>query len=279
VQSGGGVTPGAMPANKQHVDIGGRAYVFDPTTGTYTDTGLGYVKPDMIERNGQTYQYEPTSDSWKLVSGLPTDQSALPKAQLILSQQYDSLNYIHQQLAQGHLSPAEASAYYSSVRQQSAAALAGTTPYAIYKQQQDFENQQATNAKALLDTQVTASNSLVDNLLKGLQPSSKVPPLVASSVPFDINPVLDVAQGQMQRYLPADLTDSAQQLLRTFYGPQPPAPGQTDGAGMPMHPADISNLPIVGPDGQPVPPPQAAPPPANPPGTGPEDNTFAQQAA
>jgi murein DD-endopeptidase MepM/ murein hydrolase activator NlpD len=224
------------------VDDQGNVLYTAPAKATLHSVAAG---SSLVDDNGNVRYTAPQTELQRLQIQ-KAQQDLLPKAQLTLSQQYDTLKYIHQQLAAGNINPADATGFYASVKAQTQAALAGTTPFEIFKQQQDFEDKQATNAKALLDTQVTASGTMVDSLLKSLEPDAKVPPLVRSSVPFDINPVLDVAQQNIQRYIPAGLTSGAQQLLSTFYGDQPPAPGQTDASGMPLHPTDIAQLPVAG---------------------------------
>jgi hypothetical protein len=87
------------------------------------------------------------------------------KAMVALQQQYQTIGYVQQQIAAGTMSPTDAASYLGAVKQQTAATLAGTTPYDIYKDDLDQMRQRADLGRQLLDNQLQAGNALTNDLL------------------------------------------------------------------------------------------------------------------
>lgn len=280
-QSGGAVPPsgfglgGVGTTNRyQHVTVGGKEYIFDPATGKLSDSGVGAPqKPDLLERNGKTYQYDPTTDAWLPVKGLPDDTSG-NKALAAIQQQYDTITYIQQQLASGLMNPSDASAYLGAVKQQTAAALAGTTPFDIYKEDLTNRYQQAQVGRDILNNQMTAT----DNLVKTLMPD-KTFGLAGNGSTGGTNPyglaqaMVGEAGGDVGPQ-PVSATAKALIDLLNPSNPQPTIGSSTAaalGPSMPGGSLPVGPIPGTENDGP------AAPPPLQP-GTGPADNTLREAA-
>lgn len=193
--------------NKQHVTVAGKEYVFDPTSGSFTDTGVGTstVKPDTVERNGTTYQFDPTTDTWRPATGLPGDVSQMGKVQQALQQHATTVDYIKSQLASGAITLEDANNYQTANDAYLQAALKGATPLELQKQQEANALAQATIGKDLINTRLTEGANLAHNLMtefaqhQALGPDTGYNPLTYARMLTDYNSggpgLADYAQG------------------------------------------------------------------------------------
>lgn len=92
-------------------------------------------------------------------------------AQQILQNQYDTIAYIKGQMEQGTMSPAEASSYMDALRQQTDAALKGTTPYQVAKDAEQSRLDKAQLGRDVLTTRVGQSRGLAEKLIDTIKPT------------------------------------------------------------------------------------------------------------
>ncbi len=214
--------------NKQHVTVGNTEYTFDPASGTFTpgptSTAVKPVKPDTVERNGTTYQFDQTTDTWRPASGLPGDISQMGKVQQALTQHATTVDYIKSQLASGAITLDEANNYATANDAYLQAGLQGATPLDLQKQRDVFAAQQATLGKDLIDNQVTQGRTLADSLLTQARDIAGMGGNQNWNG-FDPFSMADTYLGQ--HGMGSDMTDYAQGLVRGLGQPGGIGPGQT----------------------------------------------------
>lgn len=82
-----------------------------------------------------------------------------------LQQQEQAIQYVQAQLAAGTMTTSDANTYLGAIKQQTAAGLAGTTPYSIWKDQQALADTRAQMGRDMLNNQMQANDTLTSTLL------------------------------------------------------------------------------------------------------------------
>ncbi|HXF01697.1 MAG TPA: M23 family metallopeptidase, partial [Arthrobacter sp.] len=172
-QQPGGSGTNPFAAKPEYHALGDKIYRANPD-GSFSVVvdASGEKAPTTHQLGNILYQYDPATQQWKqaivgpqTADQIKAQQDQQGQVQTVLQQMQNTKDFIQQQFAAGKLTPQEAAQYQQSLLDYTNAALQGTTPYDLWKTQQEQTTQRSQIAKDLLDEKVSQTTSMVDNLL------------------------------------------------------------------------------------------------------------------
>lgn len=172
------------------------------------------------------------------VSGQRNPAYTNPNTQL-LQNEYDTLSTIQGMMERNQISPQEGQSYMDSIRAQSQAALAGTTPFQQAQERNRYTEAAAGIGRDLLNNRVNNATSLANSLQQGL---FGVAQTMTRPVDFSgIDPYMMSAFAAQEMGGGQQITDTAKQLV---YGLSQKAPD-----GLPNWPPGTHVVSVPGPGG------------------------------
>ncbi len=227
------------------------------------------AKPQFTSHGGQLYRVGPDGTLTVAIPQTPEEQQAarlaiqkeqlqiaklrqgmVPPAQLLLQQQFESINQLQGMLERNEITPAEAETYMGQIKAQTQAALAGTTIFQQQQAEREYEQARRSTGANLLNTRLTTGAGMAQSLLSGalgaygkLYPGTGAPPMM--------DPLAMAQAFTMQMGGGQEVSDFAKSmLLGAGGGPGAPGAGQfpsTREAVLAMYPELAGGQPMAAP--------------------------------
>ncbi len=253
-------------------EVNGKLYQIDPATGKATPVeGIPgeTEKPQFTSHGGQLYRVNPDGTLTVAIPRTPEEQQAarlaiekeqlqiakyrqgmVPPAQLLLQQQFESINQLQGMLERNEITPAEAETYMGQIKAQTQAALAGTTIFQQQQAEREYEQARRSTGANLLNTRLTTGAGMAQSILTGalgaygkLYPGTGAPPMMD---PLAMAQAFTTQMGGGQ-----EVSDFAKSmLLGAGGGPGAPGAGQfpsTREAVLAMYPELAGGQPAAAP--------------------------------
>lgn len=228
----------------------------NPASPKFTSTLHGVVDPkDGLEH---WYQMDPRTGQWK-ESNIPPSapqgsagRSGSVQIQSAMQQHYQTIQYIKNELASGHITPEEADQYQQANNQNLQAAMIGASPFEVAKQNEAFANELAGHGASLIQSNLSSGASLAKTMMDaGMSLAEKgggssFNPFAAANAMQILNgggfgltqtaqalmsPALRMAQGQGGLPDIMSMVENTARIGQQAQGAQPPS-GTPVGAGV-----------------------------------------------
>jgi len=236
------------PNNKTVINRGGKAYIYDPDTNTFTpaqglpdDPGKttthtvggraftldesGKVVSSVDLRSPQQVQKEGVDLETAQVDLAGKRQELLPKQQQILQGHLDTVKYVQGMLERNEIDQAQADAYVAASKAAAQAALRGATPFQEMKEKREAEQASQRMGTDLLTQRLSSGAGLASSLLSSATSLAGHAMLRPGQTSLGVDPLSQLMPILSQLQGGSDITPFARGLLMGGQQGPPGVPG------------------------------------------------------